>query len=356
MTHVLSTAPGKLILLGEYAVLEGAPALVAAVDRFARVDILSAKDYLCNSPTLNITDVKFEISRTGKINFLDEIPMEIRSQLVFFTKTMEYFLQNLKRTNHPEPFQVKLNTDDFYLTNTGQKLGLGSSAALTAALINGLQNYCQAPLDSKALFIKALEAHYFSQGKKGSGIDVAASCFGGILEFQRSAEIDKKLPRVTKTDIPDNLKVIPIWSGTSTSTREFVTKVMQFKESNPKEYGSIMENLSELSHWGCQSLRNDETSKFLEICNQYFYTLMQLGESSGTEIVSDVHKKIAKIVQLNGGVYKSSGAGGGDIGIAFTDSPNSEQNLKDALLYSGFEILNLNLENSGAGVQRISQK
>jgi len=69
-----------------------------------------------------------------------------------------------------------------------------------------------------------------------------------------------------------------------------------------------------------------------------------------------MHKKIAKIVQLNGGVYKSSGAGGGDIGIAFTDSPTDEQNIKDALLYSGLEILNLNLENSGAGVQRISQK
>jgi phosphomevalonate kinase len=131
---------------------------------------------------------------------------------------------------------------------------------------------------------------------------------------------------------------------------------MQFKEGNPEKYWTLIEDLSELSENGCQAFKSAQTSNFLEICDHYLYTLMQLGESSGTEIISDIHKKIAKIVQLAGGVYKPSGAGGGDIGIALLDSPTGEQNLKDALLYSGFEILNLNLENSGAGVKRISQK
>jgi len=355
MNHILSTAPGKLILLGEYAVLEGAPALVAAVNRFAKVEIATASEYSCQSPTLKISKIKFRISPSGKVQFPNALPTADRKQLIFFTKTIEYFLQYMKPSNPPGSFQLILNTDDFYLTDTGQKLGLGSSAALTAALINGLQNFYRAPLDSKALFIKALAAHYFSQGKKGSGIDVAASCFGGILEFQKPKNVEEEIPRVTKTDLPNDLKIIPIWSGTSTSTREFVTKVMQFKEDQPKKYWSIMENLSELSHWGCQSLRNDETSKFLEICDQYFYTLMQLGNSSGTGIVSDAHKQIAKIVQHDGGVYKSSGAGGGDIGIAFTDSSIIEQKLTDALLHSDFEILNLDLEYSGAEVKRLSQ-
>ncbi|PKL95245.1 MAG: ATP-binding protein, partial [Gammaproteobacteria bacterium HGW-Gammaproteobacteria-8] len=30
---ILADAPGKLLLLGEYAVLDGAPALVMAIDR-----------------------------------------------------------------------------------------------------------------------------------------------------------------------------------------------------------------------------------------------------------------------------------------------------------------------------------
>src|SRR6185295_6471595 len=37
MTTLVARAPGKLFLLGEYAVLDGAPAIVAAVDRFIEV-------------------------------------------------------------------------------------------------------------------------------------------------------------------------------------------------------------------------------------------------------------------------------------------------------------------------------
>ncbi len=41
---VIADAPGKLVLLGEYAVLEGAPGLVVAVDRRARVVL---EQHLC---------------------------------------------------------------------------------------------------------------------------------------------------------------------------------------------------------------------------------------------------------------------------------------------------------------------
>ena len=37
--NVRTSAPGKVILSGEYAVLDGAPAVVMAVDRRARVSV-----------------------------------------------------------------------------------------------------------------------------------------------------------------------------------------------------------------------------------------------------------------------------------------------------------------------------
>ncbi len=36
---VFAEAPGKLVILGEYAVLTGAPALVLAIDRYCRAEI-----------------------------------------------------------------------------------------------------------------------------------------------------------------------------------------------------------------------------------------------------------------------------------------------------------------------------
>ena len=39
MTAFVARAPGKLFLLGEYAVLDGCPAVVAAVDRYVTVGL-----------------------------------------------------------------------------------------------------------------------------------------------------------------------------------------------------------------------------------------------------------------------------------------------------------------------------
>ena len=41
---IRARAPGKVVALGEYAVLEGAPALVLAVDRYAAATIAPSED------------------------------------------------------------------------------------------------------------------------------------------------------------------------------------------------------------------------------------------------------------------------------------------------------------------------
>jgi len=94
-----ATAPGKLILTGEYAVLDGAPALVVAVNR--RVTASRHTGPRGSSPFL--VAVAEEIARSYGVD-----APEARAAM-----------------------EIVVDSSSFFLGNT--KLGLGSSAAVTVA-------------------------------------------------------------------------------------------------------------------------------------------------------------------------------------------------------------------------------
>src|SRR5215472_10009477 len=133
-------APGKLLLTGAYAVLEGAPAIVTAVDRYAVADA-------------NQTDEK--------------PPLEVRAAF---------------GEDHPAPrADVRALRDE-----TGRKLGLGSSAAALVASLGARAlargEDLRSPIVRALIFRAARAAHARAQGG-GSGVDVAASVHGGMLRY-----------------------------------------------------------------------------------------------------------------------------------------------------------------------------
>src|SRR5690606_21597860 len=67
----------------------------------------------------------------------------------------------------------------------GHKLGLGSSAAVATALAAALAAAGGIRPDRELLFDLASSAHRTAQGGTGSGGDVAASVYGGLLFYTR---------------------------------------------------------------------------------------------------------------------------------------------------------------------------
>ncbi len=65
MTQV--SAPGKMVLLGEYAVLFGAPAVVAAVNRRARVELAPSpsSDWVVKAPGFSDRPAEFDVDADG---------------------------------------------------------------------------------------------------------------------------------------------------------------------------------------------------------------------------------------------------------------------------------------------------
>ena len=175
MNVIHASAPGKLVLSGEYVVLDGAPALAMAVDCRAQVTIQPADgdEY--------VVDSRGETRR-----------FEPREDGIRFSADDGRFglLEFAWAASTPECAQrLTLDTESFFDTASGRKLGLGSSAALTVALCRALL-----PRDTsmESVFNAATRAHRAFQTGVGSGVDVASACFGGVLEYRMDAKCEPR--------------------------------------------------------------------------------------------------------------------------------------------------------------------
>jgi phosphomevalonate kinase len=156
-------APGKLVLTGAYAVLDGAPAIVAAVDRHALADSTA--------------------------------PSEVDTRSLHDAR--------------------------------GQKLGLGSSSASLVASLGARAaaggEDLRDPRVRARLFRAARTDHARSQGG-GSGADVAAAVHGGVLRYTVAGR-DGRETVVRKAKLPPGLVWVAFWSGASARTSDLVARV-----------------------------------------------------------------------------------------------------------------------------------
>jgi len=336
---VVASAPGKLVLLGEYAVLEGAPATVAAVDRRARVRLRPAPDecYTVSSPTLEITAATFRL-HDGAVEWTRAVDAE---QLGL----VETVLQALDEK--PRPFHATLGTGRFQYREGRRraKLGLGSSAALTVALAGALSRLNDTRPEPERLLPRLLQAHGQFQSGRGSGLDLAAALYGGTIAYTLPGE--GRQPEVESLALPDGLYMLHVWSGRSASTPRLLAALEDWRVQFPGRYRHNMRALAAIAETGARSIRRNDATGLIEAVDEYARALAELGRASGLDIVSAEHGEIAALAQAEGASYKPSGAGGGDLGIAIAREPGRLANLRQRLTQHGFATIDLGLETAG---------
>jgi phosphomevalonate kinase len=254
------SAPGKAVLLGEYAVVDGGRALVAAVS------------------------VRAWGETTARAEMDSPVVREVRAAA--------------GGADTP----VFIDTSSFRDAQ-GAKFGFGSSSAAAVcagALLVG-------DTDERALQA-ALTGHRAANG--GSGIDVAACYFGGVIAAHRQPGPVEAMP----TRIP-GLELAIFRLGPPVSTADFVRRC---RDSADWDRWSAV--LRELTEEGLEAYLRGRSEPFCAAVERFGRALDGLGRSAGVPIITPEAEALAAAARRFGGVAKPSGAGGGDVAVGWLPS------------------------------------
>ena len=320
--EVDALAPGKLVLLGEYAVLEGGVAVCSAVDCYARITVSTGGP---SALTIDGHRPRSEEQRDGT----DDPDVRRLPDLV---------LQEGRRRGLG-PVRVHASIADFFARD-GSKLGLGSSAALVAGLWGAVAQLVD--LDGRRrdeLLRQSLEIHRRFQEGLGSGVDLATSVFGGTIAYRVG-----QAPRPLDVETGHTAA---IWTGAPASTASFLQIVRQARSSKPASYRSWIGKMADASERGLAALENRDLAGFGECLDAYGQLMAGFGDFCGRPVVNADHAAIGRLVREAGGSYKPSGAGGGDVGLAWAPEAEGLQRIVRRVREAGYSPLPLALVAEG---------
>ena len=306
-THATS-APGKLMIAGEYAVLEGTEAIVAAVGRRAYAQL-------------------------GPSEPDERVPQEAVAA-------------RLAAERRLGPVSGELSIDVTELRQDGEKLGLGSSAAAAAAaagLVFAAHGRSSADPEVRSqILAAALEGHR-AVAPHGSGADVAASVLGGFVRFRTLGAGVEAHP----LGCPSGLELVVVWTHKPVRTSEMLGKVRELAVSNEPVYRARMHALADQADQLVSAWIGGDAAGAVEAMDGYGVAMEALGVAAEVGIVEEKCAAIRALARQHGGSAKPSGAGGGDVTIAAFSRTSSAEAFRAGCACQGFEVLSLELGVQG---------
>ena len=293
MQGVTASAPGKLVLAGEYAVLAGAPAIVAAMDRrvVCRVTVAERGHW-------QFVSRGFEARVTARPDALAAAPGGP-------VALAHHALQAVGIDAGELPPHLQIEIDSRQCYRHGAKLGLGSSAAALVALAWAFATLCGRTLALAPL----IAAHRALQGGVGSGVDVAAAWHGGVVSFQRGG-------RAQPARRPAELHFAFAHAGWSTRTASLLARFETWRRAGEQP---VLQRLVERAERVAAALDGQAEEGLFACLGRYADALQTLDEVANIGIFSPPHQQGRALAARHGVVYKPCGAGGGDMGIAIAE-------------------------------------
>ncbi len=295
-----STAPGKIILAGEHAVVYGHLAVAAAVSLQTTVTLRARPGPSGLGPD---TDAAFLADprlagALGTVIPADGIEVCVSSELPV-------------------------------------GCGMGSSAALAVALVRALAVMEGVSLDADAVFERAFPIERAFHGTP-SGIDHAVSARGGVVAYRRPPD-SAGPPQMSPIVLPRPLTLVVVDTGTPGDTASMVRAVRQRREANA-HVAAALEEIGSIAEAVADTLPGGDVRALGALLDANHAVLQRIGVSTPRLDV------VCAILRSNGALgAKLAGAGGGGVCFGLADGPTMAARLQESVAPLGMHAFTVGI-------------
>lgn len=339
---IITSAPGKIILFGEHAVVYDKLGIACAIGERCSVKISPYKKegVFIESKNLNLN--KF----TGK-------------EELFNLSKLLTGLKNQKKFNQIREIykKDKLVPSFFVIGNIFQKYdfakikieikseipkNLGSSSSVFAAISLAVLNFLGKTPSKKEISDFAHRGDVITHGGTPSGIDNSTVVYGGFLKYKKSIGIEP-------LNIDFKIPILIVDSKKEAKTEETVSYIREQKKKNSKFVNSVLNHLEIISENALESLKSKNIKNLGKLMFDYYQELKKLNIST-PEL-----DKIIDIARKNKTLgAKPTGGWGGGCCLVLAESQKEIINLKRKFEENGFK--SFQTEIGAEGVKVIFEK
>ncbi|MGB9986141.1 mevalonate kinase [Salarchaeum japonicum] len=294
-----ASAPGKVYLFGEHAVVYGEPAVPCAIERRASVTVEAREDDRLRVSADDLSLDGFTVEYSGSSDERPDVDVPtplIEAAFGYVDAAVE---QARDAADAPEAgFNVEIESD------IPLGAGLGSSAAVAVAGIAAATTELGCDLDAREVAERAYQVEYDVQAGQASRADTFCSAMGGAVRVEGGD--------CRTLDTPD-LPFVVGYDGTSHDTGELVSGVRALKEEYDFADDTVAA-IGDLVRQGEDALTDGDLAELGRLMNFNHGLLAALGVS-GRSLDNMVW------AARDGGALgaKLTGAGGGGCIVALDD-------------------------------------
>ena len=313
MKKWISSAPANLMVMGEHSVVFGQVALACTLDQRLSIEWQTRED------------TQIVIHSALANHQTDLATLAPHPKLTWVMACLKTYQPHLN-----QGLNITI-TAEFEST-----WGLGSSAALLAAMLGGLDAICQQTPSFKERFSRGLQIIHQLQGR-GSGTDLAASLSGGLVLFN-----PKTLDVHTISLEAGNLPCQLWYSGYKTPTAEVLKRVATQWSSQQLLQNKLYHWMGETTQLAYEALLQKQWHDFYLLVNTYQGLMDALGVNDAT-LSSMIYALRALFPAA-----KISGSGLGDCVMSFGEI---KKPLPESL--TTFQQIDCQISNQGLSVVKL---